>query len=44
MPDLIKEHFGGRLLSRAALNKAFHQVEKDMEGWEEVDSAKIRDW
>ena len=44
MPDLIKEHFGGRLLSRAALNKAFRQVEKDMEGWEEVDSAKIRDW
>lgn len=44
MPDLIKEHFGGRLLSRAALNKAYRQVEKDMEGWEEVDAAKIRDW
>jgi hypothetical protein len=38
MPDLIKEHFGGRLLSRAALNKAYRLVEKDMEGWEEVDS------
>jgi hypothetical protein len=35
---------GGCLLSRAALNKAFRQVEKDMEGWEEVDYAKIRDW
>ena len=44
MPDLIKEHFGGRLLSRAALNKAYRQVEKDMAGWEEVGSAKIRDW
>lgn len=44
MPALIKEHFGGRRLSRAALNKAFRQVEKDMEGSEEVDSAKIRDW
>jgi len=44
MPDLIKEHFGGRLLSRAALNKAYRQVEKDMEGWKEVDSSTIRDW
>jgi hypothetical protein len=44
MPDLIKEHFGGRLLSRAALNKAYRQVEKDMAGWEEVDSTKIQDW
>ena len=44
MPDLIKEHFGGRRLSRAALNKAFRQVEKDMEGWEEADNAKTFDW
>ena len=42
MPDLVKEYFGGRHLSRAALQKAFVQIERNLEGAEEIDHAKTR--